>query len=70
MTGLVLLAAACLGPGLAGDSGDELADHLDARFPDTMEADGVPGLGIALIDRGELVWSNAYGWADVTSQIR
>lgn len=68
LTGLVLLAAACSGPALSGDSVHELADHLDTSIPDAMEAAGVPGLSIALIDGGELVWSNAYGWADVASQ--
>lgn len=68
LTGLVVLAAACSGPDLAGDSVDELTEHLDARVPAAMEIYGVPGVSIGLIDGGEIVWSNAYGWADVASQ--
>lgn len=34
-----------------------------------MDADGVPGVGIAVVDGGSLVWSRAYGWADLESRI-
>lgn len=35
-----------------------------------MEADGVPGVSIAVVDGGRLVWSGAYGWADIESRVR
>lgn len=33
-----------------------------------LEAGGVPGLGLALVDRRGLIWSGGVGWADVAGQ--
>lgn len=51
------------------DSVGSLTEHLDRAIPAMMEADGVPGLSIAVIEDGDLVWSSAYGWADIASRI-
>jgi CubicO group peptidase (beta-lactamase class C family) len=41
-----------------------LAARLDARIPPLMARYDVPGVSIALVRRGELVWSASYGYAD------
>ncbi len=43
----------------------EFTDHLDTRIPALMQDYEIPGLSIALIERGETVWKSAYGYADV-----
>lgn len=49
----------------AGDSLEDFAGHLEERIAEQMDAYDVPGLAIALIREGSLVWSDAYGYADV-----
>ncbi len=52
---------------LSGEVADEnatLAAELAVMIPDRMEIDGVPGLNILVIRRGEVVWRASYGWAD------
>lgn len=38
--------------------------HLDERLPQLMNRYDVPGATLALVQRGEVVWSGAYGYAD------
>jgi CubicO group peptidase (beta-lactamase class C family) len=66
---LALIVVGCSGPDLGGDSVDALAHHLDENIPVMMEADGVPGVSIAVVDDGAVVWSSAYGWTDIASRI-
>ncbi len=47
------------------DSLEALTAHLDARIPALMSRYNIPGVSIALVRGGELVWSNAYGYANV-----
>ncbi len=42
--------------------------QLDDRVPRWMERAGVPGVAIALVRRGEVVWTGAFGDADVIRQ--
>lgn len=44
---------------------EEFTAHLDLRIPAIMEDYKIPGLAIALIQNGEPVWRQAYGYADV-----
>ena len=48
----------------------EFQERLDQRIPDWMDRYEVPGVTIALINNGEIVWANAYGFADVSHQVR
>ena len=47
------------------DSLGSFSDDLDERIPNLMEKYDIPGVSMALIQDGELVWSGAYGYADV-----
>jgi CubicO group peptidase (beta-lactamase class C family) len=39
--------------------------YLDARIPQLLARYDVPGVSVALIQEGELVWSGAYGYANL-----
>ncbi len=43
---------------------DAVSSHLDQRIPSLMERYDIPGASIALIQKGEMAWSQAYGDAD------
>ena len=49
----------------AGAPLPEFTAHLDQRVPEIMYDYAIPGLSIALIENGETVWKQAYGYADV-----
>ncbi len=55
-----------LRPGSAAQTRD-IAVAMDASIPEIMREMKVPGLSIALIRGGELVWSGAFGVRDATS---
>ena len=42
------------------------AAHLDETIPRLMNRFDVPGVGVAIIREGALVWSSAYGYADLS----
>jgi CubicO group peptidase (beta-lactamase class C family) len=46
---------------------DEFTAYLDDRIHALMKFYNIPGSSIALVKGGELVWSEAYGYADVES---
>ncbi|MEK6481028.1 alpha/beta fold hydrolase [Catalinimonas sp. 4WD22] len=46
-------------------SSDQLIDHFEDRIPVLMDRYDIPGTIIALIQKGEITWSNAYGYADL-----
>ncbi len=46
---------------------DEFKEHMDERIPVLMKLYGIPGCNIALVKDGEIVWTDAYGYADVAS---
>lgn len=46
---------------------DEFKEHMDERIPLLMKLYGIPGCNIALVKDGEIVWTDAYGYADVAS---
>ncbi|MFW6360667.1 MAG: serine hydrolase domain-containing protein [Spirochaetota bacterium] len=43
----------------------KFTSHLDQQVPQIMADYRIPGLSIALIEGGETVWTQAYGYADV-----
>lgn len=44
---------------------DEFTSYLDERIPVLMEKYDIPGVNIAFVEGGQLVWSKAYGFADM-----
>lgn len=63
---LMLLCVACSGPPVTRDAPvDTFTRHLDETIPTLMKRYSVPGLSIALVRDRELVWTGAYGYADV-----
>ncbi len=38
-------------------------DNIDSEIPELMAVANVPGLSIAVVEKGKLVWSKAYGIA-------
>jgi D-alanyl-D-alanine carboxypeptidase len=71
-----LLAAGCggdekraapAGPPAAGRAAAGLPEKLDAELAERGRELGVPGAAAALVVRGELVWSGAWGKADIAS---
>jgi CubicO group peptidase (beta-lactamase class C family) len=49
---------------LLGLDDEAFIQHLEAAVPGWMEAHGIPGAGILLLRDGEVVWRDAFGWAD------
>ncbi|MCU4753548.1 beta-lactamase family protein [Halobacteria archaeon AArc-curdl1] len=49
-------------------SGESTSAYLDQRVPDLLDRYGVPGASIALIEDGEVMWSGAYGTADLAEE--
>ncbi|WP_372997493.1 serine hydrolase domain-containing protein [Lutispora sp.] len=43
---------------------DEYISHLDEQIPVLMDTYGIPGSSIAIVNKGKLAWSAAYGCAD------
>ncbi len=43
----------------------DFTDHLDKQITALMKDYEIPGVNIAVIKKGETVWSKAYGYADV-----
>jgi hypothetical protein len=56
-----------VGIGCAGQSSEapvsleDFSKHLDECIPRLMDRYDIPGVSMALLTRGELVWSGAYG---------
>ncbi len=46
----------------------EFTDYLDERIPALMADYGIPGVNIALIQKGQTKWSKAYGYADLETE--
>lgn len=47
---------------------DEYKAHLDKRIPALMKQYKIPGCSIALVQDGEISWTEAYGYADLESE--
>ena len=47
---------------------EDFTSYLDRQIPRLMAQFKIPGVSMALIQEGELVWSGAYGYADLEEQ--
>jgi CubicO group peptidase (beta-lactamase class C family) len=69
LTILLLLLASMMGcfssKADSRESAAEFSAYLDRRIPGLSKRFGIPGVGIALVQNGGLVWSSAYGYADL-----
>ena len=76
LTGLLLLIS-CGGdlgdgPIYPGDKPDysaaitQVSDYIERR----MQKDAIPGLAVALVDGGDLVWAEGFGYADLGGNIK
>ncbi len=43
---------------------EEFTSYLDNRIPELMNNYNIPGVTIALVKEGRVLWTNAYGYAD------
>ncbi len=65
----LLISAGCARKTVTSqDSRDTFTVYLDERVPALMRKYAIPGVSMALIQDGELVWSEAYGYADLTQE--
>jgi CubicO group peptidase (beta-lactamase class C family) len=69
LAGTLVLGTGCsTNPIEPSDSVDHFTSYLDQRVPVLMARLKIPGVSIALIRDGELVWSGAYGYADLEEE--
>ncbi len=63
---VLVVGGSCTRPSFGTrDSLDAFTQYLDARVPRLMNQYDVPGASLALVRDGDLVWSGAYGYADL-----
>lgn len=71
LTVLVFFVSGCVQPSVPPQSSPEhFTSHLDRRVPELMEQYQIPGVSMALVYDGELVWSQAFGTADIEDKRR
>ncbi|MGM0589564.1 MAG: serine hydrolase domain-containing protein [Bacteroidota bacterium] len=46
----------------------EFTSYWEDRIPQVMNSYDVPGISVAILTKGTMVWSQAYGWADQENQ--
>ena len=63
------LAASLVGPGLGAAPALGETTVLDLWIEQQLAYRGLPGLALAVVHDQEVVWSRAYGWADVEARI-
>src|SRR5260221_14755878 len=70
----VVLCLACRGGGARGGTipassvvgvQDERTERVGQVVRETMRKAGVPGISVAVVDKGRLVWAQGFGWRDV-----
>ncbi len=49
---------------------DKFIEHLDVRIHELMALYRIPGSSIALVKEGQIIWTNAYGYADQENGIK
>ncbi len=63
---ILLVSVGCTSQSIEqGGPVDTFTQHLDNRVLTLMDWYNIPGTSIALVTDGKLVWSNAYGYADI-----
>ena len=50
------------------DSLTSFTAYFDTHIPQMLKKYGIPGVSMAIVHQGELVWSGAYGYADIKGQ--
>jgi CubicO group peptidase (beta-lactamase class C family) len=48
---------------------DERTQRIGELIRETMRKEGVPGVSIAVIDGGRIVWAQGFGWRDVAKRL-
>jgi CubicO group peptidase (beta-lactamase class C family) len=48
---------------------DQRTERIAKAICATMRKEGIPGLSIAIIDGGQLVWAQGFGWRDVKNRL-
>jgi len=48
---------------------DERTQRIAEVIRNTMRKEGIPGVSVAVIDRGEIVWARGFGWRDVGKRL-
>jgi len=48
---------------------DERTEHVSSVIRKTMRRQGVPGVSVAVIDGGELIWARGFGWRDIENRL-
>ncbi|MFW6035449.1 MAG: serine hydrolase domain-containing protein [Halothermotrichaceae bacterium] len=51
-----------------GASIEKFTNHLNQRIPNLMKDYDIAGLNISLIKKGEIAWTKAFGYADITKE--
>jgi CubicO group peptidase (beta-lactamase class C family) len=62
---LLVVCGCSRSPEKTSDSLTTFTKHLDEELPRLMKQYNVPGVSMALIRNGDVVWTGAYGYADV-----
>jgi CubicO group peptidase (beta-lactamase class C family) len=48
---------------------DERIERIGEAVRQTMRKEGIPGCSVAVIDHGEVVWAQGFGWRDVARRL-
>ena len=73
LSSFLVLSASRLQPIRSLESGTSLntfTEHLDKRISKLMEIYKIPGVSMALVQNREIVWKQAFGYADIEKDIR
>src|SRR5690348_2621422 len=48
---------------------DPRTERIGETVRQTMRKEGIPGCSVAVIDHGEVVWAQGFGWRDVARRL-
>ena len=48
---------------------DERAERIKEAVCETLRKEGIPGCSIAVVDHGEIVWAQGFGWRDIARHL-
>lgn len=48
---------------------EERTERIGKVVRETMRKEGIPGISVAVIDRGQLAWAQGFGWRDVERRL-
>ncbi|MBS3785085.1 MAG: beta-lactamase family protein [Anaerolineae bacterium] len=65
MMSTLLILVLLIGTSCTQRSPDTFTEYLDGRIPRLMNQYDIPGASVAVVRDGDLVWSEAYGYADL-----